>query len=194
MLNFFKPRPYLHQYLNLPVDINLDLSTLNLSNLNEVLHVEIDPVRMVNQEFVEFINNIPGIRISFWEAFYTPPGKNLPIHCDYNKITDAVKLNISYGQKDSKIIWWKLKSGKSYNETSTAFSQNYLTADENNCTILHSAFTNKPSLVQSGILHSTYNPGPEGRWTLSLPLYEKNIATPITFELAVAIFSNYLSF
>jgi hypothetical protein len=193
MFNLFKKKPYVHQYLDLPVMPEINLFELFPENPNELNHVEVDPNTMLNKEFVDFIENIPGLRVDFWEAFYTPPGGRIWIHSDQDHFTDIARLNITWGPEDSKLIWWEPKKGVELEPITTTFGVDYLRAEPEECNEIYSAVINKPSIVQTGILHSTYNPGPTGRWTLALPLAERSSPKYVSFELAVAMFADYLS-
>ena len=192
MFNFFKRKPYVHQYLNLPVMPEIDLFRLFPDNPDQLNHVAVDP-SMLNKEFVDFIESIPGLRIPSWEAFYTPPGGKIWIHGDSDKITDFARINLSWGPKDSELVWWEPKPGIKLEPIVTAFGENYLRADEKDCNVIHRAVINRPSIVQVGMLHSTWNPGPGGRWTLAIPLAEKSEPERVSFEMAVAMFADYVT-
>ena len=192
MFNFLKRKPYVHQYLNLPVMPEIDLFRLFPDNPDQLNHVAVDP-NMLNKEFVDFIESIPGLRIPSWEAFYTPPGGKIWIHGDSDKITDFARINLSWGPKDSELVWWEPKPGIKLEPIVTAFGENYLRADEKDCNVIHRAVINRPSIVQVGMLHSTWNPGPGGRWTLAIPLAEKSEPERVSFEMAVAMFADYVT-
>ena len=192
MFNFFKRKPYVHQYLNLPVMPEIDLFCLFPDNPDQLNHVAVDP-SMLNKEFVDFMENIPGLRIPSWEAFYTPPGGKIWIHGDSDKITDFARINLSWGPNDSELVWWEPKTGVKLEPIVTAFGENYLRADEKDCNVIHRAVINRPSIVQVGMLHSTWNPGPGGRWTLAIPLAEKSEPKRVSFEMAVAMFADYVT-
>jgi hypothetical protein len=192
MFNFFKRKPYVHQYLNLPVMPEIDLFRLFPDNPDQLNHVAVDP-SMLNKEFVDFMESIPGLRIPSWEAFYTPPGGKIWIHGDSDTITDFARINLSWGPKDSELVWWEPKPGIKLEPIVTAFGENYLRADEKDCNVIHRAVINRPSIVQVGTLHSTWNPGPEGRWTLAIPLAEKSEPKRVSFEMAVAMFADYVT-
>jgi hypothetical protein len=190
MFSIFKRTPYVHQYLKLPVMPKIDLFELFPDNPDQLNHVEIDPKTMLNKEFVDFMENIPGLRIPSWEAFYTPPGGGIWLHADTDHITDIARLNISFG--DGEIIWWEPKKGFTPEPITTTFGVDYLRAEAHQCNEIHRATTNIPSIVQVGMLHSTYCPGPKGRWTLAIPLAERSEPKHVNFGLAVAMFSDYL--
>ena len=192
MFNFFKRKPYVHQYLNLPVMPEIDLFRLFPDNPDQLNHVAVD-LSMLNKEFVDFMENIPGLRIPSWEAFYTPPGGKIWIHGDSDKITDFARINLSWGPNDSELVWWEPKTGVKLEPIVTAFGENYLRADEKDCNVIHRAVINRPSIVQVGMLHSTWNPGPGGRWTLAIPLAEKSEPKRVSFEMAVAMFADYVT-
>jgi hypothetical protein len=192
MFNFLKRKPYVHQYLNLPVMPKIDLFRLFPDNPDQLNHVAVDP-NMLNKEFVDFIESIPGLRIPSWEAFYTPPGGKIWIHGDSDKITDFARINLSWGPKDSELVWWEPKPGIKLEPIVTAFGENYLRADEKDCNVIHRAVIDRPSIVQVGMLHSTWNPGPGGRWTLAIPLAEKSEPKRVSFEMAVAMFADYVT-
>ena len=192
MFNFFKRKPYVHQYLNLPVMPEIDLFRLFPDNPDQLNHVAVDP-SMLNKKFVDFMESIPGLRIPSWEAFYTPPGGKIWIHGDSDKITDFARINLSWGPTDSELIWWEPNPGIKLEPIITAFGENYLRADEKDCNVIHRAVINRPSIVQVGMLHSTWNPGPGGRWTLAIPLAEKSEPKRVSFEMAVAMFADYVT-
>ena len=192
MFNFFKRKPYVHQYLNLPVMPEIDLFRLFPDNPDQLNHVAVDP-SMLNKKFVDFMESIPGLRIPSWEAFYTPPGGKIWIHGDSDKITDFARINLSWGPNDSELVWWEPKTGVKLEPIVTAFGENYLRADEKDCNVIHRAVINRPSIVQVGMLHSTWNPGPSGRWTLAIPLAEKSEPKRVSFEMAVAMFADYVT-
>jgi len=192
MFNFFKRKPYVHQYLKLPVMPEIDLFRLFPDNPDQLNHVAVDP-SMLNKEFVDFIESIPGLRIPSWEAFYTPPGGKIWIHGDSDTITDFARINLSWGPNDSELVWWEPKTGIKLEPIVTAFGENYLRADEKDCNVIHRAVINRPSIVQVGMLHSTWNPGPGGRWTLAIPLAEKSEPKRVSFEMAVAMFADYVT-
>jgi len=192
MFNFFKRTPYVHQYLNLPVMPEIDLFSLFPENPDQLNHVTIDPKTMLNKEFVDFMENIPGLRIPSWEAFYTPPNGKIWIHGDSDKLENFARINLSWGPKNSELIWWKPKPGIILEPIVTTFGVNYLRAEEKDCNVIHRAVIDKPSIVQVGTLHSTWNPGPTGRWTLAIPLAEKSSPKRVSFEMAIAMFADYL--
>ena len=145
------------------------------------------------------------------EGFYTKPnGGAIPIHNDTvipPGQQDACKLNFTWGPETSTTKWYKLKSDKEYieiNHDETQINKSFqeagiepdiecykcYSADENNVELIHQAVINKPSLMNVGQLHNTYNPDPtQDRWTLSLTLL-KLPGDHLSFEEALVKFKD----
>jgi hypothetical protein len=103
----------------------------------------------------------------------------------------VVKVNWTFGAPGSKLIWWEAKDDKYVSSFKTEFGSEYLTAEERHCRRLYEAEINKPSLVNIGHLHSTWNPTEEGRWTLSLPLVEKYSPDRVVWYDAIRKFDGH---
>ena len=145
------------------------------------------------------------------EGFYTKPnGGAIPIHNDTvvpPGQRDACKLNFTWGPETSTTKWYKLKSDKEYieiNHDETQINKSFqeagiepdiecykcYSADENDVELIHQAVINKPSLMNVGQLHNTYNPDPiQDRWTLSLTLL-KLPGDHLSFEEAIVKFKD----
>ena len=145
------------------------------------------------------------------EGFYTKPnGGAIPIHNDTvipPGQRDACKLNFTWGPETSTTKWYKLKSDKEYveiNHDETEINKSFqeagiepdiecykcYSADENDVELIHQAVINKPSLMNVGQLHNTYNPDPtQDRWTLSLTLL-KLPGDHLSFEEALVKFKD----
>lgn len=65
------------------------------------------------------------------------------------------------------------------------------TAKRAESTLIYQANTNRPSLVNGGILHSTENPCSVGRWTLSIVMRTR-FNKELDWESALKIFADYL--
>lgn len=145
------------------------------------------------------------------EGFYTKPnGGAIPIHNDTvipPGQQDACKLNFTWGPETSTTKWYKLKSDKEYieiNHDETQINKSFqeagiepdiecykcYSADENDVELIHQVVINKPSLMNVGQLHNTYNPDPtQDRWTLSLTLL-KLPGDHLSFEEALVKFKD----
>lgn len=190
-----------HRYLNLPFD--LEKPKLFDTTPNHVVHQHLDGHYDNNIE--RFLKQF-GLELLLTECFYTPPnGGKVPIHTDFWWYeTDFVKINQTWGPDDGEIIWWNCK--KTYeivldnntytigNDTVTyADKAKVLRAEETDCKQIFSANTNRPSLVNTGVLHSTINPSNQGRWTVCfIPVYKQSDESYIKWDDAVNIFKDYI--
>jgi len=193
MFNFFKKEPVenvYHRFLDIPIDPEIDLFEREDYETLLYRHVTVDPAD-VNPKLVEWFEKI-GIKFHLFEAFYTPPyGGKIPVHTDTTEICDVAKVNWTFGAPGSKLIWWKAKDTKYINKFHTEFGNEYLTAEQKNCKRLFEAEIKKPSLVNIGQFHSTYNPTDEGRWTLSLPLVTLDDTRRLTWDEAVELLQDH---
>jgi hypothetical protein len=197
-----------HRYINLPFEISRPDYTYETPE--HVVHKNLPTD--IDEYMSDFLKQF-GLTLVIVETFFTPPnGGKVPIHTDYTtEFTNYVKINMTWGPEDGAIVWWdcdetfeytlnpgNLDDGKTkvkYDNSSTI-----LTAHEENCKIIHTANTNRPSLLNTGCLHSTINPSNEPRWTLCfIPAYRNKMDSRknwfdacVKWEDAVEIFKDYL--
>lgn len=194
MFNLFKKRKVenkYHRYLDLPIDPKVNLFDRTDYDPMFYRHVQVDK-EDINPDVVEWFESI-GIHFYWFEAFYTPPfGGKIPIHTDTPELCDVVKINWTYGAPGSKLLWWEAKDDKYIDSFQTEFGAPYLTIKEKHARKLYEAEISKPSLVNIGHFHSTYNPTDEGRWTLSLPLMHKDECTRLDWNEALSILEKYI--
>jgi hypothetical protein len=132
------------------------------------------------------------------DAFYTPPYGKIPIHTDWGVYTDHAKINTSWGPEEGVIQWWKSdhtqrRQIKGQLPGYTSDHHDNLWANEEDCTFLYEANTNKSSLVNVGVLHGTYNPTDQGRWTLCfMPHSTETENGIITWDDSLKIFNDYI--
>ena len=180
-----------HRYLDIPVSPGIDLFNDIIYDPEKICHVSIDD-SLINPKFIEWLSEF-NFGYYFIEAFYTPPnGGKIHIHTDTATVSDAVKINLTYGAPGGKIVWWHPEHQDKVESKETGFDAQYLTTEEQYCKKLYEADTNKPSLVQVGLFHSTWNPSTEGRWTLSFPIIDKTTNDRITWEEAHNRFQNVI--
>jgi hypothetical protein len=138
------------------------------------------------------------------ERFYTPAnGGKFPMHNDTPNISNAVKINFTWGPENSVTRWWKTKEEsflipikpdnsqiKSLGITPDIEINSAFSAKEENCDLVYEKIINKPSLMNIGQLHSTFNPHTtEDRWTLCFILLKMN-GEHLQFEEALKIFKD----
>ena len=157
--------------------------------------------------FVEWLNNYNLKPSNICEAFYnSPSGGGLPIHNDTPDISNAVNINFTWGPLTSTTRWWKIKNESliQLEKDNTEYHKEYLKgisadipqykflhADEKECDLVYEQVINKPSLMNVGQLHSTYNPHfSECRWTLSYHILSQKDGRHIQFDEALEIFKD----
>lgn len=194
-----------HRYLNLPFEIN----RLEMFNEfpNDIKHFDINDY--TDQKVVKWLHSL-GLCITHTEVFYTPPnGGKLPIHSDEATLDDHVKINITWGPEEGTMRWWEAKKTQVFTDiedikanykgididAADAFSHRQHTnvlAEEKDCNLVYETNTNRPSLVNVGVLHSTYNPTQLGRWTLCFVPGIPNGYKYIYWDEALEYFKNYI--
>jgi hypothetical protein len=188
-----------HRYVRVPFEIvRPDFS---YEYPDESKHVVISASDYNASELVKFLGGF-GISITDMESFYTRPnGGELPIHTDMPVIDNRVKLNMTWGPEEGTTRWWKAKDQKTLQRN---FVQKYsdleftdaehdnLLIKKSDADLVYEASTNRPSLVNVGQLHSTYNPSDQGRWTICFILGNAETGTYLDWKTAVKKFGYYL--
>jgi hypothetical protein len=187
-----------HRYLNLPFDIKRP-PNLDSFDSKESKHIEIP--EYCDQNMINWLKSF-DIETGNIEAFYTPPKGSLPIHCDESILDNHVKINVTWGSEKGVTRWWHCPCPLDNhdihvidNGTEKEYRQdNCLRGNESDCDLVYEANTNRPSLLNVGQMHSTYNPDEKiGRWTLCFVLKPINSFKPyIYWNDALGIFKDYL--
>jgi len=198
-----------HRYLKLPFEYSRPdhLLVKPKTFYNSCVHLD-DAL----PEFVSWVKSHDCKVSNVLELFYTPAnGGVFPIHGDSGikpGVFDTAKINFTWGPDDSYLRWWTVKDEKKLikrivkSEINDDFQQKgvvpdikiteaYLARPED-VTLSYEVVINRPSLVNAGQLHSTFNPNPDqDRWTLSfIPLtLDGNM---ISFSQALEIFKDWI--
>lgn len=172
---------------NIQLSIPVDVKQFTKREHDETSfgHFNIDP-SLLPQELFDFIE-ARGLCFSHWELFYTPPNRHLGIHIDGHGPSNIVKLNWVLGGAGSRMLWWKLKAGRSLKTKTTVIGTQYQFAEGKDCLPAGSIVIQQPTLVNVGQLHSVINKH-EPRWCLSgvLGKNKGNIITSIEWDEAEA--------
>jgi len=124
-------------------------------------------------------------------------------------LDDHVKINITWGPEEGVMRWWEANKTQVFTDiedvkanykgvdvdAADAFSHRQHTnvlAEEKDCTLVFESSTNKPSLVNVGVLHSTFNPTDKGRWTLCFVPAIPNGHGYIYWDEALEYFKDYI--
>jgi hypothetical protein len=186
-----------HSYINLPFDVKKP--EIFNKHHNVVKH-EMLPLDFPEAiPIMNFLDNFDLV-CNHLEYFYTPPnGGKVLIHTDNGYFDNMTKLNITWGPEEAVTRWWDCPTyrplefegdSEKYGETDSY--HNVYTAEEEECSFLYEANTNRPSLLNTGLFHSTYNPGSKGRYTLCFIIFHKGTEKNLQWEDALRIFSKYL--
>jgi hypothetical protein len=194
-----------HRYLNLPFEI----AKPNICNEypDDMKHLDINDY--VDTNIDNWLDKL-NLHVGHTEVFYTPPnGGKLPIHSDESTLDDHVKINITWGPEEGVMRWWKANKTQVFTDIEDV-KANYKGLDvdkadefshrqhtnvlalEEDCTLIYEANTNRPSLVNVGVLHSTYNPTAQGRWTLCFVPAVKGGHGYIYWDEAQEYFKDYI--
>ena len=192
-----------HRYIDLPFEIQKP----RLFDTNQKAVMQQHLPNHYDQNMVNFFAKF-DMKLLLIECFYTPPnGGKVPIHTDfYHYETDYVKINQTWGPDDGKIIWYKASKTFEYtvkpgnntleNEDGSVIYNDeitVLTASPKDCEVLYEANTNKPSVVNTGILHGTLNPGNAPRWTVCFqPVWDIKTEQYVHWHEAMGIWKDYI--
>ena len=143
-----------------------------------------------SSKFKDFLMPL-GIKIYFYEIFYTAPKSTIPIHND--GVETIVKINWVFGANDSTMQWWEVKDE---NHTPTFHITEIGTEcevfDVQKCTCVYKEKIISPSLVNVRQLHSIDNSTNEGRWCMSFALYDIDKKQPLTWDDAVSKLNKFM--
>ena len=195
-----------HRYLNLPFEY---FKPTEFEKDLENDFISYFPKDKVQNNFLEWLDK-HDLKISnIIEGFFTKTQGSIPIHNDTPikpDVNDVCKLNFTWGPEDSTTRWWKVKDESKYieiNHDQTDVNKSFeeagivpdidcykcYSADRNDVELVYETVINKPSLLNVGQLHDTYNPDAnKSRWTLSFTLLHKD-HKHCTFADAMNIFS-----
>jgi hypothetical protein len=187
-----------HYYLNFPVEIQKPSMFQIEHDLPKHEMLSMDLPEAI--PMIKFINQFDNIECENLEYFYTPAnGGKILIHSD-NELDQMTKFNITWGPEEGVVQWWNCST---YNTLNTESGQttygasdtehSVYIAEEKDSTKVYEANTNKLSMVNVGVFHSTYNPGSLGRYTLCFILRYKDSHKRLQWQDAVEIFKEYLN-
>jgi hypothetical protein len=192
-----------HRYLKLPFEYpKPDTHFIKVKDYTASLHP-----KYVYSKFIDWASSYNCKLSNVVELFYTAPGGGkIQIHNDTGILpgkADVAKINFTWGSTDSFLKWWQVsdqsKIIKIYHDAGSAanesISDNNIVPDiqiqaglialESDATLIYQAVIDRPSLINAGQFHSTFNPSPDmGRWTLSF--------VPLTLDGNILLFSQAL--
>lgn len=204
-----------HRYLNIFDYVpNVDFSQYKVDNLKWINFHRSLTLSDLNNDKIEFWFNNLGITTKWIEVFYTPPGDKGVIHSDNTIGAEWTKLIFQYGALGSTMRWWKSNNvfdvSTSIEDNSKSLMTNFgicnedgdridnhyhgrvLVTKEESSEIIYETSVFNPSLINAGILHSSYNPTDERRFTITISLYHMDTMKRVEWDDAVQIFKKYI--
>ena len=194
---------------NYCINLNLDIEPIdNVGTLQSLIkdsteYFHICPTLNLNSKYILFFAKL-GIVIDHIEIFHSTSGMFTPLHRDVSQVpftpNDFVKLNYTYGGKNSVMNWWSINEGITHTVAINA-ENNTGSIDSNtikgeshaykfeDLTWLHGQSVGHPSIVQVGIPHNVQN-REEERYCLSVVLLKDG--KRLTMSDAKAIFAQYI--
>jgi len=160
-----------------------------------------------DQRFVDWLGQFNLKPSNVCEGFYNAPnGGGLPMHNDTPTLSNCVNINFTWGPSTSTTRWWKARDESSIfiEPDNTEYHKEYLkgievdipvykffNAKEKDCDLVFEKVIDRPSLMNVGQLHSTYNPhASQCRWTLSYHILHKQDGRHIEFDEALSLFKD----
>jgi len=195
-----------HRYISCPLQHKKPACFDFTPNIPRVIFVD---KQYIDQDIIQWIESFGVIVSNVTEGIYTPPkGGKIKIHNDTNVLTNAAKINFTWGPSNSVTRWWKIRDESLMSIDQTDSSHIYQAVDpdiveffdankihrelvcenEDDCELMFEKVIDRPSLINVGQLHSTYNAdNKQGRWTLCYFLLEPN-HRHLQFKDALEIF------
>lgn len=200
----------LHRYIKVPFTVEKPKEFFQEFDDNKVIEV---PIKSIDSKISAWFESFNLKHASLLEGFYTAPSNKLPIHSDIvtkntSRFTfsNITKFNFTWGSDLSTTRWWVpvdpdlvkkfQQDAKDPNMqlTPNVTDENdppHVFLKENQCKMIYEKVINRPSILNVGQLHSTYNPTNNSRWTLSVMLLKKN-NTCVNFNEALQIFKDVI--
>jgi len=184
-----------HRYINLPFQIEKP-EEFN-KEWDTIWHFDLGHDKPYSKLMLQWLEQF-NLTCANIDCFYTPPGGGkIPPHTDAHEFNNQIKINITWGPEESEVCWWT--SDKAYKfeyqpspDEGSSHYMNLYRAEEEDCNLVYTAKIDRPSIINVGFLHSTYNPGKTGRHTLCFSVVHKENGSNVTFDQALDIFKNYI--
>ncbi len=143
----------------------------------------------LNHNFIKMIES-KGLMISFIEVFKLDPlHRQWPIHVDGTTIRDYPKLNFVYGNKESPMVWYKVKNTELKTIKPTAIGSTYINWSLDEVEEVDRTYIGNGTLVQVGHPHTAYLNGYAPRWLLGIH-FMQNFKF-LTFNELAELFKEY---
>jgi hypothetical protein len=201
-----------HRFINLPFTIDRPkiFDTLKVPNWSSGGMTFEIAKQHVDKRILEWLDSFNISTSQFFEGTYTAPNNgSIGIHSDTDTLTDMTKLLFIWGPENSFTRWWEPKidavsskmrpdqggpHAEIFNPNTYVYEfddeDRALCYEEKDCNLLYEKVLLKPSIINAGRLHSTFNNGSEDRWGLTLTLIKNN--KRLQFFEALEIFKDII--
>ena len=96
-----------HRYVKVPIEHRKPSCFSHEPSQSEVIFV---PKKDLDQSVIDWIESFDVIVSNVTEGIYTPPNQGkVHIHNDTSTITNATKINFTWGPNTSTTRWWQVK-------------------------------------------------------------------------------------
>jgi hypothetical protein len=197
-----------HRHLNLTENYVpiIDFSQWNVDGLQWVeFHKDLQLEELNNQKFIDWLHSF-GMTSEWIEVFHTPPNEDGIIHSDNIEYHDWAKIVFQYGANGSTMRWWKSEFVKEISTSLEEYHDQYDTSYRNDghyhgqvlvsspeySELVYESKIGTASLVNVGPLHSSHNPTNEGRFVVTVALFDFN-ANRILWDDALHRLSTYIA-
>ena len=174
----------------IPLNLKINPVTVDHSTFKNAYQTTIH-AKYLNPDILSFLKKY-DMRVSYAEAFYSPPNYIQKIHTD-NSGGDYVKLNFVYGGAGSNMHWYKVKEGVKPGTTNFTPDEGttYIPWNPSMVDLVESNDLAYPSFVQVGCPHNITNAN-EHRLCILLVLIDTITFKRITIDLAENRLTEYL--
>ena len=134
--------------LRLPFEFNKEIP-----DFKNVMHVVYDKSNV--PELVNWLATL-GVEIEAGEVFKKTPESNFTtrIHVDGRRLDNHAKINFVVNSGKSKMCWWAVKEGHSWQEETTAIGTPYRWARREECDLVAETEMHTAMLVNGGTFHN----------------------------------------
>lgn len=186
-MNTTRDRCYKH--LEIPVDFKpWDFGYTNQNKFCE-LDIRTD---MINTEIHDFFDSI-GLVLLRGRYFHCLPGMRYNLHTDnkFEPDRELIKINWVFGGRDSDMIWYNLKPGKSPMTFKNHLGEDIVGYNNNDCVEIARTNIAKLAIVNVAVIHTIQN-ADEFRDCYSMVLAWKHTGARLDWNESVERMSPYI--
>ena len=144
----------------------------------------------LNPEFIKLVES-KNLSIGSIEIFKLEPSiKKWPIHVDGPVLSDFPKMNFVFGNKESPMIWYRVKDNIDKVPVTTSTNTPYLDYIDDEVEEIDRCLIKNASIIQAGIPHTVLHVGNETRWVVTIVFLR--VFKTLTFDELVDTFKEFV--